>query len=386
MTLHAENEAPHAGLGAPFDGQWRARAALEQEAVVPSGEVAVSCSAPIGRGGLGRHLEEMLGALERRNGTCECICEEQAAPALRGERSASVLARAMRPPGRVFPAWRMWRASVEFDRYATRRLPREGHLIGFNGTSAAQFRAAQRAALASLSLVSANPHYRKVIRQHARAFRQYPLERPWSTLLARRNLSEYARAERIYVASEYVRASFLEEGVPETSLARFPLTPHPRFTPSPEPNGSATFDVLYMGALTVDKGVPLLIDAFRRLAHPDMRLVLVGGWTTRSMRRHVEAARAADARIVVAPGDPLGRLRAARLYVHPSYLDGFGYAPAEALACGLPLIVSEDTGMKEVIDTGRTGLIVPTGDALALSEAIDSAYRGEVLDAAGAEP
>ena len=127
--------------------------------------------------------------------------------------------------------------------------------------------------------------------------------------------------------------------------------------------------------------MPLLVEAFRRLIGADLRLVLVGGWKTRGMRRFIEAARAEDPRIRVAPGDPLPHLRRARLCVHPSYEDGFAYAPAEALASGVPVIVSEDTGMKELIIDDRSGLVVPSGDADALAEAMEAATRGEVLRA-----
>jgi glycosyltransferase involved in cell wall biosynthesis len=93
----------------------------------------------------------------------------------------------------------------------------------------------------------------------------------------------------------------------------------------------------------------------------------------------VESARAADKRIVHAPGDPLEHLRTAGLCVHPTFEDGFAYAPAEALACGVPALVSEDTGMKELIDPGVNGLVLPTGDIDAFSEAIAACYRREIL-------
>jgi len=99
------------------------------------------------------------------------------------------------------------------------------------------------------------------------------------------------------------------------------------------------------------------------------------------MRRFIEDACARDRRISVCPGDPLPQLRGARLCVHPTFEDGFAYAPAEALACGFPVIVSEDTGMKELIESPRTGLVLPTGDLEALTEAIDAAYRGEIFAA-----
>lgn len=97
------------------------------------------------------------------------------------------------------------------------------------------------------------------------------------------------------------------------------------------------------------------------------------------MRRFLMRARARDPRITIGPGDPLPRLRQARLFAHPAYEDGFAYAPAEALACGVPVLVSEDTGMKELVDPGVTGIVLPTGDLDALTEAIDAAYRGQLL-------
>jgi glycosyltransferase involved in cell wall biosynthesis len=229
--------------------------------------------------------------------------------------------------------------------------------------------------------MSANPHIRRVLRQHALAHRRYPLERPWATHLLARNLREYEAADRIYVSSRYSWQSFIEEGFSEEALALFPLTPHPRFVPDAAPAAPGTFDVVYVGALTVHKGVPLLVEAIRRLPFKDLRLVLVGGWKTRGMRRFIGAAAAQDERISVCPGDPLGRLRAAGVCVHPAYEDGFAYAPAEALACGVPVIVSADTGMKELIASDRDGLVLPTGALEELTEAIAAAYRREIFGA-----
>jgi glycosyltransferase involved in cell wall biosynthesis len=363
--------------GGSLDASWREESARVQEAALPSGRVVVSCSAPLGVGGLGRHLEEILDGLSRRAQPVSCICDStrKAEPGARWRDPLRLLG----PLVRFSPAARVWLGSVRFDSYAAQHLPRGDHLIAFNGTALAQFRVAPRAQFESTSLVSANSHMRRVIRQHARAYRQYPVERPWATHLLARNLREYAQADRIYVASRYIWESFKDEGFPDEALSFFPLTPHPRYRPDPAPKVSPTFDIVYVGGLVVHKGVPLLLDAFARLPFPDMRLILIGGWKTRSMRRFIERARAQDPRIDVRPGDPLPHLQDARLCVHPAYEDGFAYAPAEALACGVPLLVSEDTGMKDLIERDRDGLILPTGDPAALAEAIEAAYRGEIL-------
>ena len=386
MTASTE---PPVSKGAPpqqLDARWRAQAAEEQERSLPSGRTTVSCPSRPGLGGLGRHLQEVLDALERRGEAGVCICEEPDpdSPPHGALSPTGALARALTgrlaPFTQLSPAWRMWAASVAFDEQALRRLPPAEHLIAFNGTALAQLAAARQAGYASTSLIAANSHYRHVLRQHALAQRSHPgIEPPWVTHLLKRNLAEYAQADRIYFSTPYIRESFLEQGYEESRLLRFPLTPAPRYVPPPTRAGSSTFDILYIGSLSVHKGVPLLLDAFRRLPGPDMRLKLLGGWGTRGMRRLLQRACAEDQRISVGPGDPLQALSSARLCVHPAYEDGFAYAPAEALACGVPVLVSEDTGMKELIDPGVSGLVLPTGDAGALAEAIEAVHRGEAL-------
>jgi glycosyltransferase involved in cell wall biosynthesis len=367
----------------PLGARWRTQSERAQEAVLPAGRFVVSCSAPLGVGGLGRHFKEFVDALARREQPAVCIDGSIREPEPRaGRRKLGVPDPAKllsRLPVPLSPGLRTRAFMVEFDDYAAGRLPPAEHLIAFNGQALAQFRAARRGRYESLSLISANSHLGRVSRQHARAHRQYPLEGSWATQLVKRNLSEYAQADRIYVASEYTRESFIEEGFRDDLLSHFQFTPDPRYQPAGPSHASGTFNIVYVGSLTVAKGVPLLVDAVRRLPHADIRLVLVGGWATRGMRKFIQAACAEDPRISSRPGDPLPHLRAARLYVHPSYEDGFAYAPAEALACGVPLIVSNDTGMKDLIDPPRTGQIVPTGDLRALTEAIEAAYRGEMF-------
>ncbi len=341
--------------------------------------MVVSCGVPFGGGGLGRHLQEIVEALDRRGQQRLYICSSDRVASERRKLRVPAPARLLAPLASVSPGRRLRRARVEFDAYAARQLPQADHLMAFNRQALSQFRAAERAGYQSVSLVTGSPHVRRVARQHARAYRQYPIERSFGTYIVERYLAEYAEAERIYVASPYTWESFTEQGISEERLSLFPLTPDPRYQPEDRPRSSSTFNVVYIGSLSVAKGVPLLVDAVRRLPHRDLRLILVGGWKTRGMRRFIAQASAEDDRLEVRPGDPLPHLRGAGLCAHPTYEDGFAYAPAEALACGVPVLVSEDTGMKHLIDPGHNGVILPTGDLSALSAAIDAAYRGELL-------
>jgi glycosyltransferase involved in cell wall biosynthesis len=374
MTASTERSRFTEGPPGGLDAGWRAARQHAQELALPPGRVAVSSQASPGKGGIGRHLQEILDALHRAGRPAVEVESSLRAPRDTLVRALSTAA----PLLWLSPGLRTWRGAVVSDRLAARRLPQAEHLIAFNAEALASFDAAASSGYQSLSLVSATAHMAHVIRQHALAYAQYPLERSWATYLLRRSLREYARADRILVSTPYVRESFLREGVPAEKLVLFPLTPAPRYRPEAGRGEASTFDIVYVGGISVVKGVPLLLEAVGRLPQTDIRVLLVGGVGSRGMRRFVEQALTREPRLRVFRGDPLPHLRSARLYVHATYSDGFGYAPAEALACGVPVILSEDTGARELVEQGSNGVVVPSGDAAALTAAIEAAYRGEI--------
>jgi glycosyltransferase involved in cell wall biosynthesis len=311
---------------------WRADALRRQLDALPQWDrVALTCPAPLGGGGLGRHLEELASALTSRGTRVRCICEGRKPSAAPVPEELivpprSLPGRALRlltPLGRTSPALRTRLDSVAFDADAARLLDDGADLAGFNGTSLLQLRAARAQGRAS-ALVSATLHARRLLHHYEQATAMHPIERPWLSGVLARTLREYELAETILVSSRLAWESFVEEGFAEERLRTFPLTPAERYRPDPAAPRSSTFDVVYVGAVTVEKGAPILVDAMRRLSHTDLRLRILGGWRTRSMRRFMQAAMGADPRIVVDPGDPLPVLQAADLYVHASWGDGFG--------------------------------------------------------------
>jgi glycosyltransferase involved in cell wall biosynthesis len=266
-------------------------------------------------------------------------------------------------PIRFSRAWQSYIGSAAFDRAVAPRLPPARVLVCFAGSAMASFRRARELGYEQLHLESASAHVVHARRMYDQAARRHPIEADWlHPRLIRRILQEYAAADVIWVNSEYSRETFLQEGVPASKLRRRFLPVDKRFTPcftaSPAHDG---LHAVYVGSLCVTKGVPVLLDAFARLADPKARLTLVGGYGSRGMRKYLHAALRNDPRIAIVSGDPLAYLRQADVLVHPSYSDGFGLAPMEALASGLPVIVTEDTGMKEHVREGLNGYIVPTG-------------------------
>lgn len=332
----------------------------------------LSCRAPYGKGGLGQHFAQIVEE-EREAGRLARYFSIGVKPG--DEAIGSVVAMPYaRPliratPLRFLRGWKNYVIGDLFDRAVAARLdaPTET-FIGFVGKSLRSFRRARALGFERLGVHVGNSHVRKVRRLHDRAFREWGMERSWlNGAQVRKALLEYETADVIFVNSAYTWASFEEAGVPAEKLRRFCLKPLPRYQPPPSRPADGVFRVVYAGSLTVPKGVPVLVEAFGRLEGA-AELTLVGHWTSRAMRRYLEGWMARDPRIRVAPGDPLPHYQRADVCVHPTYEDGYAYAPAEALACGVPVIVTEDTGMKELVREGENGFIVPTGDVDALFE------------------
>lgn len=341
------------------------------------GRSVLACNTPYGEGGLGQHFAQLV-----EDARAADTLHRYLAPAVRAnDRYGSAVSDRTfglldYTPIRFSPSWRTYVVCSLFDHRAARHLPPADTFMGFAGMSYHSFRAAQRAGYARLELVAANSHVDNVRRLHARAARDSGLRDTWLHGPQTRKIKrEYEMADTIHVHSEYVRQSFLEAGLPAEKLQRTVLRIAPRFVPPAQRPDDGRFRLVYVGRLEATKGIVALMEAFSQLDLGGLELALVGGWSTRAVRKYLQPLLSADDRIILCPGDPLPVLRAADLFVHASYEDGFGYAPMEALACGVPVLVTEDTGMKEYVEAGRNGYILPTGSVDAIVEGIEAVHR-----------
>lgn len=360
--------------------------------------IVLSCCAPYGVGGLGRTLSDATAALAGEGQACRVFAAGVGTGSALGSALTCVAPRlpgllARIPPIRFDVGLQQHLAFERFDRAVARRLSgRPSAVIGFAGQALHTFRRARALGCRRFEIVSATGHLGHVWRQHRRAEARYPIERDWLTRAhLDRALAEYDMADVIHVGSDYTWDTFVNQGVAASKLHRIPVSADRRFTPAGRTpaRGDDVFRVVYTGSLSVVKGVPLLLDAFAAFDRGPAVLTLVGSTGSRGMRRDMARRCAADPRVVMAPGDPLPHLQRADLYVHPSYQDGFGYAVAEALACGVPAIVTADTGARSLVTPGVNGDVVPTDDPAALTAAMerwharDSARR-RAADAADA--
>lgn len=346
----------------------------------------LSCNSPYGHGGMGQHFAHLVEA-SRRAGQLDRYYTpvgKEGDPYARPTQSQWARWLMRYTPLRAFPTWRTYISAELYDRAVAAALvaPPE-RFMGFAGESLQSFRRARTLGTERLELVSATSHVANVARRHEQAIRETGFAQSWlNSWLLKKTLREYDLADHIYVHSEYTRQSFLEAGIPPEKLSRTHLTADARFRPPVTRSEDGIFRVVYVGRVDATKGISLLVEAFSRLAVPQSELILVGGWSSRAMHQYIEDWMRRDPRIHVRPGDPLPVLQRASVFVNPSYEDGFGYAPLEALACGVPVVVTEDTGMKEYLVEGETGCVFPTGDGDALLDELIRLHQTWAADRA----
>jgi len=138
-------------------------------------------------------------------------------------------------------------------------------------------------------------------------------------------------------------------------------------------DGRGAITLLYVGRISCDKGVDLLMEVFEGIAarRKGLNLLIVGDGPylkelkAKSPRERVRFTGR------VGHGDLPAIYGASSLFVFPSATDTFGKVVLEAQACGLPAIVSDTGGPQEIIVHGKTGFVARTGDALDWSKKIE---------------
>jgi glycosyltransferase involved in cell wall biosynthesis len=202
--------------------------------------------------------------------------------------------------------------------------------------------------------------------------------------------AEYALADYLIVPSLYAKRTFVEAGYDERTVLVLPYgvdLEHFFVAAREGETGDAIqvsgthsdrFRIVYVGQVVPRKGVHYLIEAFNTLDKSSMELLLIGR-VDETMSPLVNRAAECNAKIRIVgelPKKELYRLyNSAAVLVLPSLADSWGLVVLEAMACGVPVIVSENTGSAEAIQEGVNGYVVPIRNPEALQEKLIYLYE-----------
>jgi N-acetyl-alpha-D-glucosaminyl L-malate synthase BshA len=140
--------------------------------------------------------------------------------------------------------------------------------------------------------------------------------------------------------------------------------------------------ILFVGSLVKQKGVDVLIKAFRTVKEriPEAKLIIVGeGREREALAELCTQLRLRDVYFAGSRSELSSYYSRSRVLALPSRAEGFGLVALEAMAHGLPVVATKVGGIPEVVTHGETGILVECGNANALAEALIRVMSDEAL-------
>lgn len=277
-----------------------------------------------------------------------------------------------------------------FGRFAARTLPHDANvLVGWSGATLEAIAPAHARGMRVI-LERGSTHIRHQTRVLTDEYRRYGINlNPTPEEIIERELAEYEAADAIMTPSRFAAETFIAEGIGRNKLLINPFgVDAATYLSAPRPAAERP-TILFVGRIGPRKGVATLLRAFAPLAKR-ARLMIVG-----PVEPGFESIlKTAPLDGVVLPG-PKPSATMAKIYADadifclPSIEEGLALVILQAMAAGLPVVTTEESGGLEAVRPNTDGLIVAAGDETALSAALarlveDAALRRHMGEAARA--
>ena len=180
-------------------------------------------------------------------------------------------------------------------------------------------------------------------------------------------LKEYEMADMILVPSNFVKNSFDKKNLNKVKVLNFGVNTKNFFRDNSIQKSQKYFDILFVGAISLRKGLHYLIDAFHKLKHPNKRLHIVGSHT---LDKDFFVDKIKSDKIIYYGHINHFKLNdlynKSHVFVLPSIEEGFATVILQATAAGCPVIVSENTGAYEFVKKHNIGYTVPIRNSNAI--------------------
>lgn len=267
--------------------------------------------------------------------------------------------------------WQTYFSNTHFDHYVAERLEPADIFQGVTGSCAESLLAARSLGRPTV-LDSVTTHIDDFGAAQDRECAKFGVRPSIHPRLRKRMRDEYERAGLIRVMSTHAQQTFLDRGFSEDKLA---VAPPPievaEFRTATF--SESKFRVSFVGLIEPWKGFHYLVEAFDALDLANSELVLWGGSGSRPVSKYLIEHSRRNPSIKVR-GVEVRSLGYGEVYgkssvlVHPSLADGFGYVVAEAMASGIPVIVTRNTGAAEWVEDGKNGYVIEAADRDAIAD------------------
>lgn len=189
-----------------------------------------------------------------------------------------------------------------------------------------------------------------------------------------KGLAEYQETDYIAVPSTFVRRTFVERGIPEGKMIQVPYgVDLSQFRQIPKTDD--VFRVVFVGTMSLRKGIQYLMRAFAQLRLPNSELVLIGSPSPETAPLFEQYA-GSYRYLNHIPFDQLYRYYSqGSVFAMMSLEEGLARVQPQAMACGLPVICTTNTGGEDMVRDGVDGFVIGIRDVDALKEKLTYLYE-----------
>lgn len=264
----------------------------------------------------------------------------------------------------LFDSWVAGKIKTQADNFKT--------FIGWSGMSLYSIRAAK--ALAKTTILERGSSHilfqNKILKEE---YLKFGIDFSIDSRVIEKELEEYELCDYISIPSTFVKKSFIENGVKPEKLILNPYGASQIFQPKKRVRQSDKFRILYLGGLTIQKGMIYLFEALKNLP---IRLeefeVWFIGQVSSELRGLVNQYRQENWHFMghVSHYELPELITQCDLAVQPSLQEGLSMVIPQILSCGVPVIATTNTGGIDIINDEETGFIVPVRSPTLIAEKI----------------
>lgn len=200
-----------------------------------------------------------------------------------------------------------------------------------------------------------------------------------SKKMIQKELDEYELADFISVPSDFVKQSFVKYGISESKIIKIPYGVDLKEFEiiDNKKNDNKKFTIITTGTISFRKGSHYLIETFLELSLIDTELIFVGpidyefkDWLKKRNNlkniNFINKKKQSELKHFYNKSD---------LFVQCSIEEGLSMVLAQAMACGIPVICTENSGGAEIIDNGQEGYVIPIRNKEILKKKILELYN-----------
>lgn len=262
-------------------------------------------------------------------------------------------------------------SDIFFDYLASRQIEEKiDFFIGFNNFCEIQFKHYKTQGV-KLFLEQRIAHVDTEIEIYLKEFGEIPQN--LSKTMIERKKREYELADYILVPSSFVEESMINNGVAKEKILKIPYGYDPSIfkkdnTVYKKENGK--FTAIFVGQIGYRKGIKYLLEAVKSLSdnNNSIELILVGN-VDQNIKPLLKEYKAYYKQLDFIPQNELIQLyNQSDVFIFPSLCEGSARVVYEAAACGLPLVVTHNSGT--FVENGKEGLIIKPFDAREIERAL----------------